>query len=295
MSNRLVTIVSAVVLCLVYMAQTRAADNRQAVTLTGDPWPPYIIGDLGGEAKSGVGVDLLNAIFERLYDIELSIPMVPWNRALQEVKRGKKDGIAILLKTPEREEYMDYTNEVFRSYSTVWYSANSFPEGFDWQNHADFKHYSIGGVRGHSYGNELDRMIGEGSLTVIEVSSPRQLFAMLAKGRIQLALADRLVGAYFAEEQAAAGARLQAVKKPVAVEIYYIAFSKKSQARHLIPALNQEISSLKREGVIQRLIGACSADSSLAANTQAPGGTLCSAVFDSTNSINKPAVSRGSK
>jgi ABC-type amino acid transport substrate-binding protein len=101
-------------------------------------------------------------------------------------------------------------------------------------------------------------------LTVIEVSSARQLFALLSKGRIQLAIADRLVGASFAEEYADSGQQLLAVKKPLAGEVYHIAFSKKSEARHLIPALNRVIAELKHEGVVQRLIGDTSAVAGLA-------------------------------
>jgi ABC-type amino acid transport substrate-binding protein len=254
MSGRLTLAFIVLVLGPAHMALPQAANDKQLVTLTGDPWPPYIIGELGKEAESGVGIELVYAIFSRVDGIELHIPLVPWNRALREVERGDKDGIAILLKTPEREAYMDYTDEVFRSHSTIWYSTSNFPQGFDWQNPDDFKRYRIGGVRGHSYGEELDRMTADGSLAVVEVSSARQLFAMLAKGRIQLAIADRLVGASFADEYVDSDQRLLSVKKPLAGEVYHIAFSKKSETRHLIPVLNRVIAELKHEGVVQRLI-----------------------------------------
>lgn len=254
MRNCVVMLVALLALSFTQPTLLHAAEEKQHVTLTGDPWPPYIIGEIGNEAKAGVGVHLMRAIFERLDGVELSIPMVPWKRALREVRRGTKDGIAILLKTRKREQYMDYSDELFRSYNTVWYAATNFPSGFDWQHYTDFKPYRVGVVRGHSYGDELDQMIADGSLTVIELSSARQLFAMLKKGRVELAIADRLVGDAFVQKYAGSKRRLLAAKKPAAGEVYYIAFSKKSEARRLIPAINRVVAELKKEGAIQRLV-----------------------------------------
>lgn len=254
MRNRILILVSLLALCLTQVTLLHAVEKKQRVTLTGDPRPPYIIGEVGKEATAGVGVDLMHAIFEQLDGVELSIPLLPWKRALREVRRGTKDGIGILLKTPRREEYMDYTDELFRSYNTVWYAASNFPNGFEWQQYADFKPYRIGVVRDHTYGDEFDQMIDTGSLTVIKVSSVRRVFTMLEKGRIELAIADRLVGAAFVKKYAASKRRFVVAKKPAAGEVYYIAFSKKSEARHLIPAVNRVVAELKKEGVIQKLV-----------------------------------------
>ena len=255
MRNRLSFLVALLAFGLIELPLLHAAEQKQHVTLSGDPWPPYIVGELGEEATTGVGVRLMHAIFDRLDGVELSIPMIPWKRALREVRRGTKDGIAILLKTPKREQYMVYSDELFRSFNTVWYSTANFPNGFFWQQYDDFKPYTIGVVQGHSYGDELDQMIDAGTLAAIKVSSVRQLFAMLRKGRIQLAIADRLVGDAFARQYTGSSRRLRAAKKPAAGEVYYIAFSKKSKARHLIPAINRVVAEMKKEGVIEKLVG----------------------------------------
>lgn len=260
MRNRLLILVALLAFGLIKLPLLHAAELKQHVTLSGDPWPPYIIGKLGEEATAGAGVRLMHAIFNRLDGVELSIPLVPWKRALREVRHGTKDGIGILLKTPRREQYMDYTDELFRSYNTVWYSTSNFPNGFDWQQYDDFKPYTIGVVQGHSYGDELDQMIDAGTLAAIKVSSVRQLFAMLKKGRIELAIADRLVGEAFVGQHTDSTRRLRAAKKPAAGEVYYIALSKKSEARHLIPAINSVVAELKKEGVIDKLVGEAGAD-----------------------------------
>ncbi|MGI9288051.1 MAG: substrate-binding periplasmic protein [Pseudomonadales bacterium] len=260
MRSRLLVLIALLALGLIKLPLLHATEQKQHITLSGDPWPPYIIGKLGEEATGGVGVRLMYAIFDRLDDVELSIPMVPWKRALREVRHGTKDGIAILLKTPKREQYMVYSDELFRSFNTVWYSTANFPNGFYWHQYDDFKPYTIGVVQGHSYGDELDEMIDEGTLAAIKVPSVRKLFAMLKKKRIELAIADRLVGEAFVRQRAGVSQRLQAADKPAAGEVYYIALSKKSEARHLIPAINGVVAELKKEGVIDKLIGEASTD-----------------------------------
>ena len=255
MNRRTSFLLPTLALVLIHAAALHGADEKRLVTLVSDPWPPYVFGELGQEATSGAVVDLLNAIFERLDDTRLSIPLVPWNRALREVREGTKDGIGIILKTAEREEYMDYTDVVFNSINLVWYTTDRFPDGFEWEHYVDFETHTIGVVGGHSYGEELDEMFAEGTLTAIKVSSAGQLFAMLEKGRIDLAFADRLVGSAFVSDYAESGTRIAAAEKSPSGEVYYIAFSKKSEARHLIPAVNRAVSELRKEGVIQKLVG----------------------------------------
>lgn len=231
-----------------------AAQETNEVTLVGDSWPPYIYGDVGGEAKGGVGVELLHEIFRRIDTVQLRFPLVPWNRALRAVEQGTHDGIGILLKTDEREQYMDYTEEVFRSFNTFWYTKKKFPDGFNWENYKDFAPYTIGLIQGHSYGKEFDQLVKIGALKTVSVSSADQLFAMLAKGRLDLVPANKLVGITYANALVNEGIIIQPTQKPSGIEIYYIAFSKKSSARHLIPQVNQVIRDLTEEGYITNLL-----------------------------------------
>ena len=57
-------------------------------------------------------------------------------------------------------------------------------------------------IRGHRYGEEIDKVIEAGFLTITEVTSVEQMFTMLARGRIDLALANATVGFASAKEYA---------------------------------------------------------------------------------------------
>ena len=246
----------ALLLLLTGLSLPGFADTPRTVTLTGDPWPPYVLGEVGGEATGGTGLELTRQIFDRIDNVDVRFPLVPWERALQEVRRGVKDGIFILLKTPEREQYMDYTDELFISQELIWYATERFPNGFEWQTFADLSPYVIGVVRGHSYGDAPDQALQSGAIKATSVTSADQLFTMLAHGRIDLAFANATVGRTLAKQYVLPDATNTIVdaKNALSTHVYYIAFSKKSSARHLIPAINKAISALKDEGTIEKII-----------------------------------------
>jgi ABC-type amino acid transport substrate-binding protein len=225
----------------------------EIVTLTGDPWPPYVIGEIGKEATGGTAVELVKQIFEFLPNTDVVFPMIPWNRALMEVKNGSMDGIAILLKTPERERSLDYTEPLFKSYSLVWYSTEKFPDGFSWLTLSDLSSYSIGITRGYSYGDQIDDAIASGELAVTPVPTVKHLFTMLARERVDIALAGDAVGHDLAAGISAT-ATIRAAEKPTGTDVYHLAFSKRSPARKLIPQINQAIAEMREQGFIEQII-----------------------------------------
>lgn len=226
---------------------------QQVVTLTGDPWPPYVEGVLGQEATHGTVVELAKEVFRRLNGVQLSLPMIPWNRALREVEHGTKDGILGLLKTEERERYMIYTEPLFSARSLVWYTKNKFPRGFYWNSINDLAKYKVGVIQGYSYGDEIDSAIQSGDFPVVQVATVDLLFKMLAKERIDIAIENDSVGYALASQSSPEVAILPA-EKAIETEVLYIAFSKKSNAQKLIPQINQILSELRKEGFMDRLL-----------------------------------------
>ncbi len=226
---------------------------EQIVTMTGDPWPPYVIGEAGKEASKGTGVELIQTIFTHIDNADVRFPLLPWKRALNEVREGRMDGIAILLKTPEREKYMAYTDALYSSYELAWYSSQRFTNGFDWQSINDFKPHIIGIVNGYSYPEVIRESINQKQLTIVQATSTEQLFAMLAGGRIDIALANSEVG-YSLAEKYSKHHRVLHANKPTSENLYYIGLSKKASAINLIPQINNAIQKLKDEGEIKRIM-----------------------------------------
>lgn len=221
----------------------------QVVTFVGDPWPPYVEGVLGEDANAGVAVEVVNEIFSRIENVHARFPLIPWNRALSEVEAGSQDGIAMLLKTPEREAFMLYSVPMIISTSLVWSTAENT---FEWDSVEDFRGQRVGIIDGYSYGEELDRDFKAESIVTVKLSTVERMFAMLANDRIDLALATEAVGAALAKKFPQAGIR--SAKRATDSETFYLAISKKSSAVGLIPEINLIILRLQASGVIDRII-----------------------------------------
>jgi len=229
------------------------APAQQVLTLAGDPWPPYVTGSLGEEASGGIGVALIREVFRRIDGVEVRFPLQPWKRALRDVETGERDGIALLLKTPEREAYMAFSEPLVSSRSLVWYREDRFPDGYEWRSYEDLLQRHIGLIRGYSYGTRMDRAIADGSVKVTKVASIRQLFLMLARDRVELALANDWVGFTIAEsltEQA----RIVAAETPTGEDVYHIGFSRRSGASRWLSRVDEVIREMRAEGVIERMV-----------------------------------------
>jgi len=238
-------------LSILFFGSTVSAERK--LIFPNDPWPPFMLGKEGSESTEGIGVDLMRAIFDRIDGVSVQIPLVPWKRALNLVEQGKADAIPLLYKTAERELVMDFSDALFPSQDLVWYSKSYFPNGLEWQVTDDFIPYTMGVVTGYNYSKEIDRAIADNIIKTVKVKNVKQLLTMLAGGRIDVAIANKVVGAALIKKEFK-NRNIVSMIKPIAEDSYYMAFSKKTSARELLPKINKVISDLKAEGLIENIV-----------------------------------------
>ena len=235
---------------VVLFANLALAD--QTVLLVGDPWPPYVIGELGEDATSGVAVEIVKTIFSQIDGVMVRFPLVPWNRALREVEEGRSDGIGMLLKTPEREAYMLYTVALVTGENLIWSATGETADRFEWTSIEDLRGLRIGITQGYSYGESLDRSFENGDVVAVSAPTVEHLFELLANGRVDLALANDAVGYSLARKYPQAG--ILASIRATNTETFYIGISRKSPAVNLVPMINREIERLRADGSIDRIV-----------------------------------------
>ena len=240
---------AALLLCFSGLLQAGA---KQTVSLVGDPWPPYVNGELGDYAESGIAVDIVNRVFAQIEEAEARFPLIPWKRALLEVEHGQSDGIAILLKTSERERYMAYSVPLVTGYQLVWSIADDGGQPFEWAQISDLHGKRLGVVEGYSYGEAMDAAFASGAITAVRGPTQEHLFTMLAAGRVDLVMANDAVG--YALVRKLDDSRIKPAKKPTNAEVFHLGLSKKSPAVELLPKINAAITRLHDEGVIERLV-----------------------------------------
>ncbi len=229
-----------------------AAHAQRVVTLTGDPWPPFAEGVLGQEATGGIAVELSRLIFAEIDGVDASFPLIPWKRALREVETGAMDGIVLLLKNPERERYMVFTEPLFSIATLVWYSRVHRPDGFEWNDLADLRAVRVGVTRGHHYSGPVGSAIDDGTLRVTAAPKAENLFAMLVGNRLDVALSNESVG--YALTRRFPDHAIVPAERPTSIAVYHLGLSRKSGGAELVPRINEVLARLKRDGTVDRLL-----------------------------------------
>jgi len=229
---------------------------QSRITLVEDPWPPFINVDKTTEkVTGGIAVQVIQKIFERIEDVEVNFLIRPWKRALLEVEEGKFDGIPALQKTPEREKFLEYSDPLFENRTEFFYARSRHPNGIHWNTLNDLTAYKIGVVDGHSVSTKLKKIVAEKGikLKIIKVTSDIQNFKMLLSGRIDLHPNNGAVGYSIIKENGWQN-KIIAAEKALYSSKLHLAFSKKSEAKKLIPRINNIISELKAEGEIDKFV-----------------------------------------
>lgn len=143
-------------------------------------WPPYQYEEKG--EMTGIGVDIVNRVCKRL-DITPEIRLLPWKRALRDVRIGRAHGLVSALRTDERAEFMHYVSEPLFTVKVAIFARKE--DHVDISGLADLK-TPIGSVVSYSYGPEFDKHPG---LKKVECSDDRELIRILDKGRIDVGVA----------------------------------------------------------------------------------------------------------
>ena len=150
---------------------------------------------------------------------------------------------------------MVYTKPWCKSNSVIFYKPSRYPNGISWNTLKDLSYYTIGIVRGHSFAETARKYTAETGIKIRikEVTSDNQLFQMLLLNRIDLVGSNDIMGYALIKKNGWKG-KINIAKKYFNSTFFYMAFSKKTEAKKLVPLINSIISDLKAEGVIKKIL-----------------------------------------
>ncbi|MCP4487860.1 MAG: ABC transporter substrate-binding protein [Gammaproteobacteria bacterium] len=156
---------------------------------------------------------------------------------------------------------MDFSDVIIEDTDLFWYSPEQFStkwgRSFNWNTFADLKPYKIGVVAGYGYSEEFQKAIKRYSYDIDEAISPKQNFLKLALGRVDIIPSAGIDGNYIINNNPELKGKVIPAIKPFRnqpVE-FYMAFSKKSKAKKLLPKINKVILDLQKSGFIDRVFG----------------------------------------
>ncbi|MAX87852.1 MULTISPECIES: substrate-binding periplasmic protein [Thalassolituus] len=176
MKFRLISLFFTFISVSVVAAELAPAPSYGAVKLRTTIWPPYqmmLQGELSGEST-----ETLRCIFRDINE-SFSVQVMPWQRAIQDMKHSVADGIFTTGPSPELDEVATMSAP-FALEKWYWYHAS----GLDL---SDVKTLRIGAVRSSNQATWLDT---EGIPVTELVNEGMQLVRLVQAGRIDTFIAD---------------------------------------------------------------------------------------------------------
>lgn len=234
-----------VVFFVLFFCCTVRAEQYDFVTFH---YPPYEFATENLHAEGGI-VQVVEAVMSNLGH-QVRIRAFPWTRALKMVRTGQADAIFTAYKTPQRETFLDYCNEVLYPQSVYFYKKKGGVSVFE----GDFKALrskKIGVVSTISYGRIFEQH--KNDLQLDRATHLAQSFDKLMKKRIDLIPSDRNVAEYTLAKLGISNEIVRLATKLESVPSY-IAFSKKRDLTSLRDDFDGELAMMKQTGEYQAIL-----------------------------------------
>jgi polar amino acid transport system substrate-binding protein len=227
---------------LILLAYTPSVFAR-SYTLVTLEYPPYEYTE-NGQVK-GIAVEIVREAF-RLMGHEAVIQVYPFKRSIEMFKRGEADAIFTFFKTPEREEFTLYSNEVVVLQSiTLWVRQDS-PITYN-DDFSSMSQYHFGVIRGVSYGEKFDAQARAGKLNLDTVDSASSAMDMLVASRFDIWVSNHF-GAVYELKRAGLFESVKELTPPVQEQLTYVGFSKVKNLGELRDQFDKTLKILKRNG-----------------------------------------------
>lgn len=231
----------------VFAALPASADALRMVALS---FPPLIYDD--GGKPAGIAYEIVTEAMKKAGHT-ISVEIMPWARALDTVKDGGADAIFTAYKTPEREQFLNYSTEVLVPQVVSFFVTKDSTITFD-GDLTKLGKAKIGVVNQISYGSVIDEAIKSGVLASVEKSNDSDSnVKKLLSGRYDVMPSNRYVAQYFLKQQGA----LDQVKEltPEVQSIpSYIAFTKARDTAKLRADFDAGVAAMKANGSYQQIL-----------------------------------------
>jgi polar amino acid transport system substrate-binding protein len=209
-------------------------------------WEPYIGENLPSQ---GYVAEVVRLAYEKS-GYGVNYKFMPWARVVKMTKEGKFDGYL--------PEY--YADELKESFLV----SDPFPGGplglfkrknetIEYKTIQDLKPYRIGVVRGYVNTKEFDEA---NYLKKEEANDDLTNFKLLLKKRIDLVVADKLVGGYLISKELPENKDdIEFISPPLEVKNLYLCISKKvPDAEKKLEMFNKGLKELEKEGTLNLIM-----------------------------------------
>lgn len=204
----------------VFVYTSCVSAQEQEITFVYENYPPYEFPTDSG--PDGITASRIKEVCKRL-GYRPRFVFAPWARALKLVKTGKVDGIFSIRKNKDREAFLSYTSSlVAKAEDRIFSLKGRLPPI---QNLEDLKKFSIGVVKGYSYGNQFDH---HKSLKKEFSSENTSLIFRLNKGWLDTVVMNREVFKHYSKIANLSAERFTMQPYVITSQELFVAFSRKA-------------------------------------------------------------------
>ncbi len=237
-----------VLLLLCVMVSVRPLHAAETIIIVrGQDFPPYHYRNDAG-IQTGYIIDVIRAVGARL-DVTVTFHQHSWSKCLEMVKKGRADAMMNLFKTPERDTFMWFANNI------LGYEVNRFYKrrttGLTYTGKfQDLFPLKMGVIRNYSYGKRFDRTHFPHK---VELETERELLNALVNNRCDIVLANDVVFNAFIR-QSKLESRIVSLSPEVSNEPLYLGFSKALGHQGLAESFSTTLEDLKQSGEYNRIL-----------------------------------------
>jgi polar amino acid transport system substrate-binding protein len=203
---------------------------------------------------SGLFYDLVTEAFRRAHH-PVEIRLIPWARAMEEVRQGRADGMFVLYKTPERERDFIFPDEPLAELRERIFVRRT--ARFDYMgDFANFDGRRVGMLNYTIHGAKLSQALeGRRIAAKISASSYEGLVDMLASNRLDIAIGvdDAIIEAALRQ---GVEDKIREIDPPVDTIPAYLVFAREPRLTELSAEFDRALRSMKEDGTYQRIMAA---------------------------------------
>ncbi len=168
-----------------------AAHNPQSgIIVTDDKaFPPFAFLDAEGNPR-GITIDIWT-LWSKKTGVPVKFDLMGWDEALKAVREGRADAVGGLFLTPERKAYFDYTKEIIRIPTAIFFHLQI--AGI--KSLKDLSGFQVGVIRGDS-SEELLRT-KHPDINLLVYASTDELVKAAIAGRVRVFVADEPVALFY--------------------------------------------------------------------------------------------------
>jgi polar amino acid transport system substrate-binding protein len=241
--------VHSIALCVLALLPLRAWADRY--TCVSFEYPPLIQSGSDGR-PAGLAVEIVSRVFQQMGH-SMKVDLYPWARSLAMVKHGDADCIFTLYHSPEREQFLDYSNETLLAQTIYLFARKGTSVSFN-GDLSSLKGVQIGTAHKVNYGPRFEE--ARPQLKIDEAPTIEQNFRKLAVGRIDVVPSHLYTAVSTLELPSLKPHAEKIVRIPTPVEIVpsHIAFPKVKNMTALRDAFDAELRKLVASGEYRRLL-----------------------------------------